>query len=83
MTDVRRADVLVLSLVVASLVLLLVVAALQRGDSATEFERGRCAGWAENQGLVAAWDDEERCVIGAYPVVDAHPNYEREATHGR
>ena len=25
---------------------------------------GRCEGWADAQGLVAAWDSEGRCVLG-------------------
>lgn len=31
------------------------------------FEKGRCVGWADAHGRVAAWDDNGDCVLGEYP----------------
>jgi hypothetical protein len=31
------------------------------------FGRGRCTGWADAAGLVAAWDADGECVIGERP----------------
>jgi len=39
---------------------------LPRGGP-SDYERGRCVGWADAQGLVPAWDADGRCVLGDYP----------------
>lgn len=54
------------ALIGAAFAMLIVTIALSVPRSPSDLARGRCIGWAEAQGLVAAWDEDGACVLGTY-----------------